>query len=221
MSVPETVDLTDSIAPRSDQQNFDDYLSGPRTVTIERVTKGSLEQPIDIHLVEYPGRPYKPSKSMRRVLVSAWGIDASVYVGRRMRLYGDPDVKFGGQTVGGIKISHLSHIEKASTISLTSTRGKRSPHRIEPLPDAPDAVATPAGKQPTPAAVTEAFKALGVTLDQLETRLGSKQDAWTATDVGTLAALGKAIKSGETTTYEEFDPQPGEAEQGELTEPAK
>jgi hypothetical protein len=54
-----------------------------------------------------------------------------------------------------------------------------------------------------------------VTLDQLETRLGSKQDAWTPADVATLAALGKSIKSGETTTYEEFDPQPGEAEQAE------
>ena len=118
MSTTEAVDMSDSIIPRSDQQNFDDYLAGPRTVTIEKVTRGSAEQPIDIHLVEYPGRAYKPSKSMRRVLVTAWGKDASAYVGRRMRLYGDPDVKFAGQKVGGIKISHLSNIDKVLTLSL-------------------------------------------------------------------------------------------------------
>jgi hypothetical protein len=131
------MDLSESITPRSDQQNFDDYLAGPRTVTVEKVTKGSVEQPVEIHLVEFPGRPYKPSKSMRRVLVHAWGPDASVYVGRRIRLYGDPDVKYGGQTVGGIKISHLSHIEQRLSLSLTSTRGKRAPFTVEPLPDGP------------------------------------------------------------------------------------
>jgi hypothetical protein len=71
---------------------------------------------------------------MRRVLVAAWGADADKYVGRRLRLYGDPDVKFGGSTVGGIKISHLSHIEKRMTLSLTATKGKRAPHTVEPLP---------------------------------------------------------------------------------------
>ena len=136
----ESVDMSDSIVPRSDQQNFDDYLAGPRTVTVEKVTRGSAEQPIDIHLVEYPGRPYKPSKSMRRVLVHSWGPDASQYVGRRLRLYGDPDVKFGGQTVGGIKISHLSHIDRKMTISLTATRGKRAPHVVEPLPAGPQLI---------------------------------------------------------------------------------
>jgi hypothetical protein len=130
-------DMTASIAPRSDQQNFDDYLTGPKTVCIEKVTRGTVEQPVEIHLVEFPGKPYKPSKSMRRVLVSAWGPDASTYAGRRLRLYGDPDVKFGGQTVGGIKISHLSHIDKKLTLSLTSTRGKRSPFVVEPLQDEP------------------------------------------------------------------------------------
>ena len=153
MSTTEAVDMSDSIIPRSDQQNFDDYLAGPRTVTIEKVTRGSAEQPIDIHLVEYPGRAYKPSKSMRRVLVTAWGKDASAYVGRRMRLYGDPDVKFAGQKVGGIKISHLSNIDKVLTIPLTETRGTRKNHRVDPLPDEPPA----APKQPTAASIINFF----------------------------------------------------------------
>ena len=78
------MDLTESIAPKSDQQNYDDYIAGNRTVTISAVTKGSAEQPVNVELLEYPGRPFKPNKSMRRVLVLAWGPDSTAYVGRRM-----------------------------------------------------------------------------------------------------------------------------------------
>jgi hypothetical protein len=131
------VNLSESIVPKSDQLNAEDLLTGPRTVTIERVTAGTSEQPVNVHLVETPGRPYRPSKTMRRVMVACWGSDAALYVGRRMTLYRDPTVKFGGMAVGGIKISHLSNIDKRTTLALTETRGKRAPHVVEPLPDAP------------------------------------------------------------------------------------
>ena len=127
------MDVSETTAPRSDQQNYDDYIGGPKTVTVSEVKKGSAEQPVEIHLTEFPGRPFKPSKSMRRVLVSAWGSDSTAYVGRRMTLYGDPDVRFGGQAVGGIRISHLSDIPKTLTVALTVTRGKRAPFTVEPL----------------------------------------------------------------------------------------
>lgn len=137
------MDISQTTAPKSDQQNFDDYAIGPRTVTVSEVTKGSVEQPVDIGLVEFPGRPYKPSKSMRRVLVAAWGPEASAYAGRRMTLFGDPTVKFGGQVVGGIKIAALSHIDKRMTLSLTTTKGKRAPFTVEPLTDATPVVTNP------------------------------------------------------------------------------
>lgn len=70
-------------------------------------------------------------------MVSAWGPETAVYVGRRMTLYRDPEVSFGGDTVGGIKISHLSNIPKPMKVALTVTRGRRSPHTVQPLPDAP------------------------------------------------------------------------------------
>jgi hypothetical protein len=135
------MDLTESIIPKSDQLNAEDMLSGPRTVTITDVHKGaSAEQPVDIVLAEFgPGRPFKPSKTVRRILVTAWGPDASTYVGRRMTIYRDADVRFGGAAIGGIRISHLSDIAKAFSVSLTITRGKRAPHTVEPLPDAPQA----------------------------------------------------------------------------------
>ncbi|MFD3594397.1 hypothetical protein ACFWU5_16860 [Nocardia sp. NPDC058640] len=129
--------LAETIIPKSDQLNAEDVLSGPRTVTVERVNEGSAEQPVNIHLVEFPGRPFRPSKTVRRILVAAWGAEAAAYVGRRMTIYRDPTVKFGGQEVGGIRISHLSHIDKRLTLALTVTRGKRAPYIVEPLPAGP------------------------------------------------------------------------------------
>lgn len=127
------MDITKSTEPNSDQQNFDDYVAGPKTVTISEVKAGTPDQPVEVHLAEFPGRPFKPSKSMRRVLVAAWGPEASAYKGRKMTLFGDPTVKFGGQKVGGIRISHLSHIVGPLTVALTVTRGKRSPFVVQPI----------------------------------------------------------------------------------------
>lgn len=134
------MDIAKTIEPKSDQQNYDDYANGPKTVTITEVKAGPPEQPVHLHLAEFPGRPYKPGKSMRRVLAHAWGTDGAVYVGRRMKLYGDPSIRFGGQAVGGIRIAALSHIDKPITVPLTVTRGKREPFTVQPLETGPDPV---------------------------------------------------------------------------------
>ncbi len=135
--------MTESIAPKSDQLNAEDLLTGPRTFTIAEVRRGSAEQPIDVHLVEFPGRPFKPSKTVRRIMVGAWGADAAAYAGRRMTLYRDPTVRFGGQDVGGIRVSHMSDMAKPMTLALTVTRGKRVAYVVQPLADKPAPASTP------------------------------------------------------------------------------
>lgn len=129
------MDISDTIIARSNQQNFEDYVTGPKTATISNVKRGNAEQPVSIELVEYPGRPYKPSKSMRRVLVKAWGPDASTYVGRRLKIVGNPDITYGGIAVGGLEIVAMSHIDREFTMALTVTRGKKKKHTVQPLPD--------------------------------------------------------------------------------------
>lgn len=132
------MDISTTIAPKSDQLNADDLIGGPVTVTITGVSRGDSDQPVNIATAEFgDGRPFKPCKSMRRVLVAAWGADASTYTGRRMTLYREASVRFGGQEVGGIRISHMSHIDHKLTLALTMTRGKRAPFIVEPLPDQP------------------------------------------------------------------------------------
>ncbi len=129
-----TLDISRTLEPRSDQLNADDLISGPKTVTVAGITKGTPEQPVNVVTEEFgPGRPYKPSKSMRRVLAAAWGTDAAVWIGRKITLYRDGDIMFGKDRVGGIRISHLSHIDHKLELSLTVSRGKRAPFTVQPL----------------------------------------------------------------------------------------
>jgi hypothetical protein len=140
------MDISDTIAPNSDQLDAIELVSGPRTFTIERVSKGNAEQPVNIHLAGFP-RPWRPGKSMRRVLVSAWGADASQYVGRRVTLFCDQSVMFGKEKVGGTRISHLSHIDGPKSVPLLVSRGKSAMYKVEPLPDAPTPLPEPTAEQ--------------------------------------------------------------------------
>ena len=125
--------MSQVIIPKSDQINADDFVAGPITFQIEGVEiRAGTEQPVSIHLAGEP-RAWKPCKSMSRVLVAAWGPDANVYKGRSVTLYRDPTVKWGGMEIGGIRISHMSHIERDMLLQLTATKGKRAPHIVKPI----------------------------------------------------------------------------------------
>lgn len=137
-----------SIVPKSDQLNADDLLAGPMTVTIAGVSAGTAEQPVNIRL-HGEARVYRPCKTMRRVLVHLWGDDGHAWIGRRMTLVHDPEVKFGGVKVGGIRISHMSDIPAATSIAVMLSKAggqaKKGVVTIQPL----DAVkATPAAPDP-------------------------------------------------------------------------
>lgn len=127
-------DMTQVIIPKSDQLNADSLIAGPMTIRISGVTiRPGTEQPVSIHFEGDDGKPWKTCKSMNRVLVAAWGPDANAYVGRSVTIYRDPDVKWGGMKVGGIRISHLSHIDRELVLALTETKGKRAAFVVKPL----------------------------------------------------------------------------------------
>lgn len=129
-----SVDITDlraTIVPKSDQLNSEQLLTGPITITVTDVRIGATaEQPISVHYANDNGRPYKPCLTMRKVLILAWGPDGREWNGRSMQLYCDPTVKFGGAEVGGIRISHLTDIDRDVQVSLTATKGKKALHTI-------------------------------------------------------------------------------------------
>lgn len=132
-------DLSQTVAPKSDQLNADDLISGPRDITVTRVSanESNADQPVNVYFEGDGGKPFRPCKSMRRVMIAAWGSDGNQYAGKSMRLYRDPEVKFGGMKVGGIRISHMSHIEQDVQMALTESRTKRSNYRVKVMQSAP------------------------------------------------------------------------------------
>lgn len=131
-------DMTHVITPRSDQINSDDLIGRTMNITIREIQiKGGQEQPVSIYF-EGSDKAFRPCKSMSRVLVAAWGADATKYIGRSLTLYRDPTVKWGGMEVGGIRISHMSHLERAMTMALTATKGSRKPFVVKPLENEPE-----------------------------------------------------------------------------------
>ena len=127
-------DLRPTIVPKSDQLNADDLIGTTRTIKVSKVLlTAEADQPVALGYEGDNGKPYKPCKSMRRVLVTVWGPDGNQYVGRRLTLYRDDKVQFGGLAVGGIRISHMSDIDKDVTMALTASRANRKPFTVRPM----------------------------------------------------------------------------------------
>jgi hypothetical protein len=130
------MDITDTLAPKSDQLDAVELAGGPRTVTITSASPGSAEQPVNVHLAEVD-RPWRPAKTVRRLLAAAWGTDTTTWAGRRATIYLDPHVRYAGKEVGGIRVSALSGIDKPLTVPVIETRGKITQITVQPLPDTP------------------------------------------------------------------------------------
>lgn len=131
------MDVSNAIIAKSDQTNAIDLLSGPRTFTVLEVKPGSTEQPVVIVTDVFgAGRPFKPSKTALRVIVACWGAESSAWVGRRMTIYRDENVKWAGEAVGGIRISAISHIDGPKSFNLATSKGKTAKTTVQPLPDA-------------------------------------------------------------------------------------
>jgi hypothetical protein len=128
------MDLSKTIQPKSDQLNADDLVGGSRIIKIRDVRGGADEQqPVSIYFEGDDNKPYKPCKTMRRLLVQVWGADGDTYKGRSLALYRDDTVTWAGVKVGGIRISHVSHIDKPVDVLITVSKSKRRPVTVEPL----------------------------------------------------------------------------------------
>lgn len=191
------MDLTKALAPKSDQLDFAD-LEGlaPQVFTITSVSENGTEladqQPVNIGLAEFP-RVWRPSKGMLRVLADNWGKDVSVWVGRQVELYGDPEVYFGKEKRGGTRISRLSHIPKRNKTLINPRGGRGAYWIVDPLPagnPAPAPAASPTAD--LLAQVKAAAEAAGVDLATVAAEWAESHDGQAireATDIGGLELL--------------------------------
>lgn len=220
------MDLTETIAPRSDQLNAEDLLSGPRTFTIREVRQGaSAEQPVDVELVEFPGRPFKPSKTVRRLLVAGWGKESDAYAGRRLTLYRDPTVRFGKDEVGGIRVSHMSHLESPLKLALTVKRGQRAQHVVEPLVDDRPAGIAGDGLNAIAAGladlgITDRGAMLAAVRRVVGRDLGSARDLTAEEGAAVLTWIGEQLQPEQPSSLPVDEPDQQEPDEPDWPEPA-
>ena len=126
------IDVTDEWAPTSEQMDAVD-LPTPRVFTVASATRNSDKgRPVNIHFAEFD-RPWRPGKSMGRVLRQCWGPKTAAWIGRRVELFCDPEVTYGKDKVGGIRISRLSHIDGPQRVILLISQGRSSVYNVQPL----------------------------------------------------------------------------------------
>lgn len=137
-------DVSAAIAPKSQQlDNIELRGKGPQIFTITGVdVRETLDQPLIVHLAEFP-RPWKPGKTMGRVLAQCWGLDSDDWIGKRVELFADESIKFGNDTPGGTRISRLSDIDGPKAAAILLGQGKPGLYKVEPLPDEPQPAAPP------------------------------------------------------------------------------
>jgi hypothetical protein len=124
-------DLSSTIVAKSDQINASEIIN-PFTITVIKVDKvASKDQPVHIHSAGL--QPFKPCLTMRRMLIAAWGEFKDVWVGRSMTLYCDPEVMWAGKADGGVRVSHVSHIDQPVSKMLAVTRGRKKLFTLLPL----------------------------------------------------------------------------------------
>ena len=173
----DVIDMSRFIEAKSDQLNADDLIGSDRTITITRVAGCDGDQPIAIFYEGDGGKPFKPCKTIRRVLMAVWGRYANEYVGRSMTIYRDDEVTFGGLKVGGIRIRAMSGIDKETTVVVMKSKGKKAGMKILPLADAPRKDPTPKQQRQSPAEWVEGYIAELATAADLDALASIQQKA--------------------------------------------
>jgi hypothetical protein len=129
--------VRDTIKAKSDQLNADDLISGPITVKVTGIKQGSADQPVIVQ-IDGGHQPFKPCKTMRRILIHAWSDRAQEWIGKTLTLYREPTVKWAGEQTGGIRISAMSDIgTEPITVKLQESKGKRATFVIQPIGSSP------------------------------------------------------------------------------------
>ena len=64
------INMKSTIVPKSDQLNADDLINSEMTLLITNVDIVGGDQPVIVRYENDNGRPFKPNKTMRKVMVA-------------------------------------------------------------------------------------------------------------------------------------------------------
>lgn len=154
--------LLKAMAPKSDQLNADDLVSSPKNITITSVKVAlSGEQRVHVHYQNDEGKPWKPSKGMQRIVAQLFGDDPDAWIGQSLTLYRNPEVKYAGEAVGGIWISHATGLQKPQKMMITLAKAKRVPHTVHPFVQHQAAAASPDQEKAQLRAICQSLREAG------------------------------------------------------------
>lgn len=195
------MDISQLLLAKSDQSNAADLIGAPVTGTVLRVEVklDAKEQPVSVWLDCLPrGRPWRPCKTAMRLLSEGWGPDTDRWVGRRLRLYHEPEVTFGRMQTGGIRVAAMSHIKRGGLrVALPERRGQYRMWVIEELPgDAPRVDAAPPDLDATMADLDLTRDEVDAYLvSQSKPPIGDLDDAQRVALAGALPKLADKIRA--------------------------
>ena len=180
------IKMSDFVATKSDRLNAEDLMGGPIRVRVTGVKAHPMREdgPVSLNYENDNGKPFMPCKSMRRVLLRAWGDDTSAYVGRELVLFRNPEVQFGKDKTGGVRISHMSHIGNGVKVVLQVSKGRMGEYAVAGLKDTPAAATSPAAAANTPS--TDAGQSTGAASNEAH----DKAADWLG---GYIAALAECL----------------------------
>ena len=125
-------DFAKTLEAKSDQVNNTDLVGSPLTINITGIKVNTRDdQPVSIAFEGSP-KVYRPCKGMRRLIAAFWGDNPQTWVRRSVTLYRDPDVRFGADIMGGIRISAMSHIDREKKMVIPVSRGKVKEYTVKP-----------------------------------------------------------------------------------------
>lgn len=131
-------DISALLMAKSDQINAADLPRGVSIVAriVSTQVSAGAEQKMTVKLERLDGVPvklFRPCLGMQRLMAEAWGTKRSAYVGRVLRLETDPDVTYGKEKTGGVRITGMSDVPASFTYTLKTGRTATRPHRVEKL----------------------------------------------------------------------------------------
>lgn len=171
--------MSDFTFSKGTQINADDLLSKPMTITItEVVLTKDAQQPVALRFDGDKGKPFLPCLTMRKLIDAVWeGADFADYKGRKITIYRDPNVSFGKDEVGGVRISHMSGIDRTLTLMLLEKKVKRKKYTIFPLVESAKAEQPKPEPEPTPAPTVDRVQ-LKADMERVADDKAAKAEWW-------------------------------------------
>jgi len=177
-------DISHTITAKSDQLNAGD-LASPVIVEVRAVRVVNEEQPVHIDIGP-DLQPWKPCKGMRRLLAHSWGTETNAWIGQRVELYNDRSVTWGGQAVGGIRVSGISGIDAPVRFVMRTSKKGTTVYDVRPLERGKSLEDVRAG-------LLDYASGRGVTREQIDAFLSDHGTSLEDLDASSLRALGKDL----------------------------